>query len=88
MKISLFIKTSIQVTLVLSLLISPFSAVVLLRGTPTPQKKVKKHESFPDLKFAHNESDKLRINGFRMNPSDVSRIHNEGRRLNLVCKNL
>jgi len=86
MKISPLMQTSMALTILLSLLISPLSAVVLLRGNTTPTKQVKKRESFPKLNFAHNESDKLRINGWRMSPSDVSRIHNEGRRLNLVCK--
>ena len=79
-------KTAIAVVFVLQMLITSTPGVVLLRGSKPLQKKVKKRESFPKLNIAHNESDKLRINGWRMNPSDVDRIHNEGRKLKVLCK--
>lgn len=79
-------KTALAAVFILQMLIAPAPSVVLLRSTPMPSKQVKKRESFPKLQIAHNESDKLRINGWRMNPADVDRIHNEGRKLKVVCK--
>lgn len=88
MKANLDTKTALAVVLILQMLIVRTPSVVLLRGTSLPTKQVKKKESFPKLQIAHNESDKLRINGWRMSPADVDRIHNEGRKLKVVCKSV
>jgi hypothetical protein len=72
--------------LILGLLTSPLTPVVLLRGTSAPQKRVKTKVKYPNLVTTHSESDKLRINGWKMEPSDVERIRNEGRRLKVTCK--
>lgn len=86
MKVSFMMKTIIAAGLIVSLLLSPLSGVVLLRGTSGPKKQVKKNEHYPTLDIAHNESDRLKINGWRMSPSDVEKIRREGRELKVTCK--
>ena len=84
MKVSMTIKNIAVLTL--ALLISSSTSVVLLKGSSIPNKQVKKRVRYPSLNITNNESNKLRINGWRMNPTDADRISKEGRNLKVQCK--
>lgn len=86
MKVIFTLKVVLISAFALNILISPLSAVVLLRSSSLPKKRVKKRLKYPQMDMAHAESDKLRINGFRMNPTDADRIFKEGRNLKVECK--
>ena len=86
MKDKLRNKDILVLSIILGLLACPLTGVVLLRSTALPRKQVKRREKYPTLMPTLSESDKLRVHGLEMTPSDVERIRNEGRQLKVTRK--